>query len=523
MSLHTSDALWEAMRNPAFYPHTTHNIHVIHTHISTIFLTGAFAYKVKKPVNFGFLDFSQLADRQHYCEEEIRLNRRLAPQIYLEVVPIVQIGNTYQLGSTATPDATVVEYAVKMRQFDPAQQLDKLLAADHLPIDDMDEIATRLTQFHQQAERAPSTSPWGTPDSILAPMQQNFVLLRQHLHDPTLITRLSVLEAWTQQEYSRCHASLLQRQQNGHIRACHGDLHLGNIALIDGKITFFDGIEFNEALRWIDTASDTAFLLMDLEDRGKPAWANRLLNAWLSASGDYAALPVLNFYKVYRALVRAKVHALRGSQVQDTATRAECLQHCTEYLHLAERYTHARQPALLITHGLSGSGKSWGCRPLVEQWGYIQLRSDVERKRLAVLPAETIYSPAVNTRTYDRLAELATLALQHGYAVVVDATFLDIAQRQRFQRLAQQLHVAFLILHFSGTPAQLQANITQRQHLGTDASDADIAVLQQQLTHYKPLQDNEPCVTVRCNESLPLAQLQALLDCSEKPGVENAP
>ncbi|UOG93739.1 MAG: AAA family ATPase [Candidatus Thiothrix sulfatifontis] len=523
MSLHTSDALWEAMRNPAFYPHTTHNIHVIHTHISTIFLTGAFAYKVKKPVNFGFLDFSQLADRQHYCEEEIRLNRRLAPQIYLEVVPIVQIGNTYQLGPSATPCATVVEYAVKMRQFDPAQQLDKLLAADHLPIDDMDEIATRLTQFHQQAERAPSTSPWGTPANILAPMQQNFVLLRQHLHDPTLITHLSVLETWTQQEYSRCHARLLQRQQAGHIRACHGDLHLGNIALIDGKITFFDGIEFNEALRWIDTASDTAFLLMDLEDRGKPAWANRLLNAWLSASGDYAALPVLNFYKVYRALVRAKVHALRGSQVQDTATRMECLQHCTDYLHLAERYTHARQPALLITHGLSGSGKSWGCRPLVEQWGYIQLRSDVERKRLAVLPAETIYSPAMNTRTYDRLAELATLALQHGYAVVVDATFLDIAQRQRFQRLAQQLHVGFLILHFSGTPAQLQANITQRQHLGTDASDADIAVLQQQLTHYKPLQDNEPCVTVRCNESLPLAQLQALLDCSEKPGVENAP
>lgn len=532
MSLHTSDILWEAMRNPAFYPHTTHNIQVIHTHISTIFLTGEFAYKVKKPVNFGFLDFSQLADRQHFCEEEIRLNRRLAPQIYLEVVPILQIGNTYQLGSAATPaaaiNATVVEYAVKMRQFDPAQQLDRLLAAEHLPIEYMDEIATRLTQFHQQAESAPTASAWGTPDSILAPMQQNFAMLRQHLHDlvvlqPTLMTRLSVLEAWTQQEYSRCHTNLLQRRQNGHIRACHGDLHLGNIALIDSKITFFDGIEFNEALRWIDTASDTAFLLMDLEDRGKPSWANRLLNAWLSASGDYDALPVLNFYKVYRAMVRAKVHALRLSQVEDEATRAECLQHCLNYLNLAASYTQARQAALLITHGLSGSGKSWGCRPLVEQWGYIQLRSDVERKRLTTLPADSLYHPAMNARTYDRLATLTTLALQHDYPVVVDATFLDIAQRQRFQTLAQQLHVRFLILHFSGTPAQLQANITQRQYIGTDASDADLAVLQQQLTHYKPLQDNEPCVTVRCNESLPLAKLQALLDCPEKHGVENAP
>jgi aminoglycoside phosphotransferase family enzyme/predicted kinase len=523
MSLHTSDILWEAMRNPTFYPHTTHNIQVIHTHISTIFLTGEFAYKIKKPVNFGFLDFSRLADRQHYCEEEIRLNRRLAPQIYLEVVPIVQIGNTYQLGPTTTSGATVVEYAVKMRQFDPAQQLDRLLAIDHLPIAYMDEIATRLTQFHQQAELAPTASTWGTPDSILAPMQQNFAMLRQHLQDPNLLKRLSVLETWTQQEYSHCYVSLLQRQQNGHIRACHGDLHLGNIALIDSKITFFDGIEFNEALRWIDTASDTAFLLMDLEDRGKPAWANRLLNAWLSTSGDYDALPVLNFYKVYRALVRAKVHALRLSQVQDETTRTECLQHCANYLNLADTYIQARQPALLITHGLSGSGKSWGCRTLVEQWGYIQLRSDVERKRLAAIPDESIYTPAMNTRTYDRLAELATLALQQGYAVVVDATFLDFAQRQRFQSLAQQLQVAFLILHFSGTPTQLQANITQRQQIGTDASDADIAVLQQQLTHYKPLQDNEPCVTVRFNESLPLAQLRALLDCSEQPGVENAP
>ncbi|OQX13151.1 MAG: hypothetical protein BWK73_12860 [Thiothrix lacustris] len=523
MSLHTSDALWEAMRNPAFYPHTTHNIHVIHTHISTIFLTGTFAYKVKKPVNFGFLDFSQLADRQHYCEEEIRLNRRLAPQIYLEVVPIVQTGNTYQLGASATPDATIVEYAVKMRQFDPEQQLDKLLAADRLPLDCMDEMAARLTQFHQQAELAPTASAWGMPESILAPMQQNFAMLHQHLRAPDLAMRLSTLEAWTQQEYSRCHANLLQRRQNGHIRACHGDLHLGNIALIDGKITFFDGIEFSEALRWIDTASDTAFLLMDLEDRHQPAWANRLLNAWLNASGDYDALPVLNFYKVYRALVRAKVHALRLSQVHDTATRAECLQHIANYLNLADRYTQDRHPALLITHGLSGSGKSWGCRPLVEQWGYIQLRSDVERKRLAATPADNIYSPAMNARTYDRLAELATLALQHGYAVVVDATFLDITQRQRFQALAKQLHVAFLLLHFSGTPAQLQANIVQRQQVGNDASDADIAVLQQQLAHYKPLQDNEPCVTVRCHESLPLAQLQALLDCSEQPGVENAP
>ena len=523
MSSHTSDTLWEAMRNTAFYPHTTYNIQVIHTHISTVFLTGEFAYKIKKPVNFGFLDFTQLADRQHFCEEELRLNRRFAPKLYLDVLPILLVDGTYRLGSaTAKTSADVVEYAVKMRQFDPSQQLDCLLSANLLPLEQMDELATRLARFHQQAEVAPANSERGLPAKILAPILQNFLSLRQHLHGENLLERLIPLEHWTQQTYAQRHERLLHRQQSGYIRACHGDLHLGNIALIDAEITFFDGIEFSEALRWIDTASDVAFLLMDLHDRGKPAWAHRLLNTWLTESGDYAALPLLNFYQAYRAMVRAKVHALRLSQLEDTAERAACLQQCDRYLTLAETYTHARQPALLITHGLSGSGKSWACREVVEQLGCIQLRSDVERKRHYSGSAQHLYSAAMNTRTYDRLVELATLALQSGYSVVVDATFLQPAQRHRFQQLARDRQLTFLILHFEATPAQLESNILQRQQAGNDASDADIAVLHQQLTHYKPLQDNEPYVTVRFNEGLPLARLQALLDCSEKHGVENA-
>ncbi|MBO0614529.1 MAG: hypothetical protein RL122_354 [Pseudomonadota bacterium] len=522
MSSHTSDTLWEAMRKPAFYPHTTHNIQVIHTHISTVFLTGVFAYKIKKPVNFGFLNFSQLADRQYFCEEELRLNRRFAPNLYLEVVPILYHDGHYHLGSSAANTTNIVEYAVKMRQFDPTQQLDCLLSANLLPLEHMDVLASRLADFHQQAEQTPSDSAYGLPTHVLAPMQQNFLALRQHLHEQTLLERLSSLENWTQQTYACLHDQLLLRQQNGHIRACHGDLHLGNIALIDAEITFFDGIEFSEALRWIDTASDGAFLIMDLEDRDKPAWANRLLNQWLMASGDYAALPLLTFYKVYRAMVRAKVQALRLSQLQETTEREACLRQCTHYLTLAESYTQPQHPVLLITHGLSGSGKSWGCRSLVEQLGCIQLRADIERKRNYHGTPQDLYSTDMNTRTYDRLAELTSLALANGYAVVVDATFLQYAQRQRFQQLARMMQVAFLILHFDGTPAELERNILQRQQAGNDASDADIAVLHQQLTHYKPLQDNEPYVTVRVNEGLPLARVQALLDYSKKHGVENA-
>ncbi|WMP16481.1 bifunctional aminoglycoside phosphotransferase/ATP-binding protein [Thiothrix lacustris] len=523
MSSHTSDTLWEAMRNPAFYPHTTYNIQVIHTHISTVFLTGKFAYKIKKPVNFGFLDFSQLADRQHFCQEELRLNRRFAPKLYLDVVPILLVDGLYQLGSTtAKTSQNIVEYAVKMRQFDPSQQLDCLLSANLLPLEWMDELATRLAQFHQQADIAPTNREWGLPENIFSPMQQNFISLRQHLHEEDLLEQLAPLEHWTQQTYSQQYDQLLYRQKNGGIRACHGDLHLGNIALIDAEITFFDGIEFNEALRWIDTASDIAFLLMDLDDRSKPAWAHRLLNAWLAESGDYATLPLLNFYQVYRAMVRAKVHALRLSQLEDAAERSASLQQCARYLTLAESYTHTRQPKLLITHGLSGSGKSWACRQVVEQLGCIQLRSDVERKRHYSGSEQHLYSADMNARTYDRLAELTTLALHSGYSVVVDATFLQQEQRQRFQQLANDKQVAFLILHFEATPAQLESNILQRQQAGNDASDADIAVLHQQLTHYKPLQDNEPYVTVRFNEGLPLARIRILLDCSKKHGVEHA-
>ena len=523
MSSHTSDTLWEAMRNPAFYPHTIDNIQVIHTHISTVFLTGEFAYKVKKPVNFGFLDFTQLADRQHFCEEELRLNRRFAPKLYLDVVPILLVDGTYQLGSaTDKTSSAVVEFAVKMRQFDPSQQLDCLLSANLLPQEQMDELAARLAQFHNEAEVAPANSDWGSPATVIAPMQQNFLSLRQHLQGEALLEQLPVLEHWTQQTYSHLHDLLLHREQNGYIRACHGDLHLGNIALIDAEITFFDGIEFNESLRWIDTASDVAFLLMDLEDRNKPAWAHRLLNAWLTASGDYAALPLLNFYKVYRAMVRAKVQALRLSQLKDAHERTTCLQQCAHYLALAESYTQPRQPALLITHGLSGSGKSWACQQLVAQLGCIQLRSDVERKRDYDGSAQKLYSADMTSRTYARLAELASLALQHGYSVVVDATFLQQAQRERFHQLANTHQVAFLIVHFEGTPAQLEGQILQRQQAGKDASDADIAVLHQQLSTYKPLQDSEPCVTVRFHEGLPVARIQALLDCSEKHGVHNA-
>lgn len=524
MFTHTPDMLLEAMQNPAFYPHSvTSNIQVIHTHISSVFLTGEFAYKIKKPVNFGFLDFTQLADRKHFCEEELRLNRRLAPILYLAVVAIVYQNGKYHLYQADAPDlptADVVEYAIKMRQFDTHQQLDQLLKAGSLTLDHIDTLAQQIAQFHRDSERATNDTPWGTPVSVLEPMLHNFIPLRQHLTDLVLQERLRALEDWTQTTWQRLQSILAKRKYEGRIRACHGDMHLGNIAMIDGKITIFDGIEFSDSLRWIDTASEIAFLCMDLHSRHAPQHANRALNAYLAASGDYDLLAVFNFYCVYRALVRAKVNALRLPQQTTAEERAESIKTCTAYLDLAQRYTQRVPPALIISHGLSGSGKSWGCRQWADASGFIHLRSDVERKRLNAMAAterhtaglnQGIYSPSMSARTYDCLAQYSAQALDQGYCVVVDATFLDRTQRQRFQALAAAHHASFLILHFSARIEQLEHNIRTRQAANTDPSDADISVLHQQLAHYQPLQDDEPYVTVQFNDALPMATIQKAL------------
>ncbi len=528
MPLHTPDTLLAALHDGACYPHPTHNIRAIHTHISTIFLTDEFAYKIKKPVNFGFLDFTHLADRKHFCEEELRLNRRLAPQLYLAVVPIVYHNNGhYHVATHANyhpkTDETIVEYAVKMQQFNPNQQLDHLLTQQQLPIEIMDALAAKIADFHCRIASAQDDDIWGSPTTVMQPMQHNFVHLRtcfQALPPPLSSTqrleRLSLLENWTQQEYTRLHSTLLARKQGGYIRACHGDMHVGNIALLDKEITIFDGIEFNDALRWIDTASEIAFLVMDLEDRHANAYAHRFLNQYLSLTGDYDSLAVLNFYKVYRALVRAKVNALRLAQLPtQSLEQFATLQDCDNYLQLAQQYTQPTTPALVITHGLSGSGKSFGCRQLVEQLGWIQIRSDVERKRLAhqqQLDTSQLYAQTLTLQTYTHLATLAQRITRHGYTVVVDATFLDRTQRDTFQQLATNLQLPFLILSFVGTTEQLVENIQRRLLANNDVSDADVKILHQQLQHYRPLQMDEPCITIPCYTLPPITAIQTALN-----------
>jgi aminoglycoside phosphotransferase family enzyme/predicted kinase len=502
----------EALRSPAPYPHPCGPIQVIETHISWVLLTGSYAYKIKKPVELGFLDYTSLERRRFYCQEELRLNRRLAPHIYLAVASI-----------TGRPEAPEVqgrgeafEYAVKMHQFAQQDLLSERLSQGTLPRRLIDTLAERLSDFHLRIEAAPEASPFGSPQVVYSAMVHNFEALRAQLPPHQRPSALDGLERWTRTRYHELRPALARRKAGGFVRECHGDLHLGNIAQVQGEITIFDGIEFNPELRWIDVISELAFLVMDLDDRAARPLARRAVNRYLQATGDYAGLLLLRFYQVYRALVRAKVEAIRTSQEGlSEPERSHHVDVCQGYARLAQGYTRPVPRALLITHGLSGTGKSTLCQALVEQTEVIWLRSDVERKRLyGLAPTERvagavergIYATQASERTYATLLDLAETILGAGFAVVVDATFLRSAQRGAFAALALRLGVPFRILRLQAPEALLRRRVVERARSGADPSDAGVAVLEHQLASLDPLSSRErdAAITVDTDRPFPV-------------------
>lgn len=482
----TSAELISSLQRAELYPHPVTKLELIETHISWVILTGPYAYKIKKPVNLGFLDFSSLAQRKLYCEEELRLNRRTAPSFYLDVVTISGSASQPQLQDDGNGDA--IEYAVKMRQFPQDAQLDHLLEQGGLNASHIDAFARLVAGFHQQIDVAAADDDYGEPAQVMQPVEENFSQIGERRLTAEQQSLLDELQEWSTTEFQRLETRLLERKQQGFIRECHGDMHLRNLAWIDEQPVAFDGIEFNANLRWIDVLSEVAFLVMDLQDRNQPELAQRFLNGYLERSGDYVGTALLPFYLVYRALVRAKVAAIRAGQEDiEDAERSRLQDEMTEYLRLAQRYTQMQGEHLIIARGLSGSGKTTLTQSLLEQLPAIRIRSDVERKRLAGLeateranaePGEGIYTPKYSEQTYGCLLELASQILDAGYNVIVDATFLQKNQREMFQQLAEVKNIAFHILNFSARTETLQQRIMKRSG---DASDADLAVLQKQL------------------------------------------
>jgi aminoglycoside phosphotransferase family enzyme/predicted kinase len=485
--------LIRALLEPQRYPGGVHRVELVQTHISWVLLAGDYAYKIKKPLKLPFLDFNTLEKRRQCCLDELRLNRRFAPDLYLDVVSITNTPAEPVIQGAGKP----IEYAVRMRRFDDALRLDRICERGELTAGHLSDLAIGLVAFHEQAAIAPAASHFGTPVAVLAPALENFVELSRLLRHDHVRARLDALREWTLAHSALLAPLIAARKTAGKVRECHGDLHLANMVLIDRRVRLFDCLEFNAELRFIDVASDIAFTYVDLLDHGQPGLANWFVDETLSRSGDYEVASMLRFYAVYRALVRAKVEAIRAGQTHDHSGAA------VTYLALAEHLIAPPPPRLVITHGLAGCGKTVDSSRLLQSdltSSTLRLRSDVERKRLHGLVANQgsnsavsggIYSPAAHTLTYARLHELAGMLLRADWSVVVDAAFLTRADRDTFRALAAGAGADFAILAPQATPAQLRARILARSSLGRDASEATLAVLEQQSRRIEPLDADE--------------------------------
>ncbi len=494
--------LINALKQASVYPHPVQSIEVIETHISWVILTGHYAYKLKKPVDMGFLDFTTLEKRHHYCQQEFKLNRRLSPDYYLEVVAIS--------GSVDAPEIkvdcaqnNVIEYAVKMKQFPQSAQLDRRLKYGKLSFTQIDKLAQKIAEFHEQikVDAFEKENEFGTADCVLKNVLDCYDSTMKNINESAQNERVKSLRDWSCHEFEKLKNTFVQRKKNGFIRACHGDLHLRNIAIVDNEVVIFDGIEFSDVLLWNDVISEVAFLIMDLGDHGQSAMAYHFLNRYLEITGDYEGITTLSFYLVYRAMVRCMVSSIRLNQSGlDRKQYTEELQNFKNYLSLAENYTKPISNKLIITHGYSGSGKTTISQEILEHLPAIRIRSDIERKRLSGL-SETqrsddeqkkiIYSKQVNEQTYQRLLELSQRLLEAQYHVIVDAAFLQQERRKPFKELAQTLHKNFVILDCQAGVEILKLRLNQRQVLNRDASDADIDVLQKQLVNRTEFNQNE--------------------------------
>ena len=478
---------------------TGRDVRRIETHISWVLLDGEHAWKIKKPVRLGFLDFGELALRRQACEDELRLNRRLAPALYLDVVPIRGSAAAPRIGGS---DGAVIDYALRMKQFAAGALLSERMAAGTLDPDAIDRLAARLAAFHQQACAAGAETAYGTPESVLGATAGALAELASRTDDK----RLGDMMAWCRAEGERLQPAFAARKRDGWVREGHGDLHLANLVALGDDVTAFDCIEFDPALRWIDVQSDIAFLTMDLQAHGRRDLAFRFLDRWLEVTGDVPGLAVHRYYAVYRALVRAMVAAIRRSEGLEAGG--------PDYLAVAGALAGTRDPRLLVTHGLSGSGKSFVAQRLLEAAGAIRLRSDVERKRLFGLRAldattalgdAVAYSPETTRRTYARLREAAAAALDAGYPVIVDAAFLKSGERAEFRRLARSMGVPFSILDCHADPGVLRARIRARRARADDASEADLAVLDRQFAGNEPLEPGERATCIDVDTTRPPA------------------
>ncbi|KEZ76306.1 AAA family ATPase [Salinisphaera hydrothermalis] len=502
--------LIDALQHPNRYPHAVDSVRRIETHISILLLAGDYVYKIKKAVRLPFVDYGTLERRRTCCEAEIRLNRRYAPDIYLDCVAV----HAGPDGPSFADSGPVIEYAVRMARFAPEAQGDVCARDGRITIESVDGLAATIARYHDHAPSPPPRPDYGSAEAVIATAKANLDEYRV-LIDPTESSIFTPLDRWMRERLARAALSFEQRRAAGFVRECHGDMHLANLIYRTGYWEAFDCVEFDAALRWIDVMDDMAFTLMDLYAHGLVEPAHRFLNHYLEITGDYAGLAVLRLYLVHRALVRAKV-ALLGGAAQPAGGNKP------HYLDTA-RALSIERPRLVITHGISGSGKSWAAERVAEHFGYVRIRSDIERKRLHGLPplnhqragafGRGMYSDQSSTATYDRLFELAEIALSEGWPVILDAAFLDTDLRDAARAVAHHAGCPFHILDMDVSPEMARRRLRARGD--SDASDANERILDQQLARYRPLAPDERDDALTTSGAC--SELRALFESLESP------
>jgi len=464
------------------YPHPVSPIEMIETHISWVFLTGEYAYKLKKPVRFDFLDFSTLKKRKYYCEQELHLNQRLSQAIYLDVLPVYEQKNgSYSLVGEA---GNVVDYCLKMKQFNQDSLFDELIAKGKLLPDWMDSLAKDVANFHQLAEINEDIE-LNHIGLLTEHIQANFAIATAHAGKVITQKKVTTLLNFAKKELHENFNNLKQRQEKGHIRDCHGDLHLRNITLFHHKPLVFDCIEFNDEFRMIDTMNDVAFLVMDCEAHTRPDLGFRFLSRYLEHCADYEGLKLLPLYLFYRASVRGKVGCLLADE-QSEPKRQQQLDEAAKYFELTAHYALKKKPKLIVIGGLSGSGKSHLSLLACGQERAVIIRSDATRKRIHAVHADlSLYGEEMHEYTYQAMLETAKVSLNAGFSAILDATFLSTKSRQQVAKFAHQQGIDLLFFWLDICEKMLRERIHQRMKLNDDISDADLEILELQLAGYE--------------------------------------
>jgi aminoglycoside phosphotransferase family enzyme/predicted kinase len=500
------------------YPEPTDRVELVQTHISYVFLTDKFAYKVKKPVNFGFLDFSTLEKRKYYCEKEVELNRRLSPDVYLGVLPITVNEDIVAIGR----EGITVEYAVKMRRIPMENSMIRLLRENQLNHEMVEKVARKIATFHMDAAGSAEIDGFGSVEVIRTNTNENFAQTEKYVGTTITKAQFEAIRNFTDNYLNNRTGLFIERIAEGRIRDCHGDLHLEHICIAE-PIRIFDCIEFNDRFRYSDTVADIAFLAMDLDFHERRDLSKTLIDAYVAFSEDKHAIDLLNFYKVYRAYVRGKVTSFRLNEDIPQEEKNNIAHVAQRYFALAASYvdenmpsnTHREQPRLIITCGLIGTGKTTLAKAIGDMSGWAIVSSDVVRKKLAGIPStrheysafgEGLYSAEYTKRTYKMMNEIAEQHLRKGKSVILDACYGKKYQRAMAHALAKANNALFSCVEVVCPEDEIRRRLSERTDENGSISDGRWEIFPQSKSSFEKVDEFDEDEHIVTSTAVPLEE-----------------